>query len=242
MLPLSLKKDALELRNKWDLGSAEPIVFESLLIKLNIITAFKPLPVLFSGMAVKSDKHQFMLINSNHSLGRQHFTICHEFFHLFVDTSFKPHQCTTGNFNKDDATEYAADLFASYFLIPEEGIIKNIPDNELAKDKIAIETLLKLEHSYQCSRTALLVRLKELGIITSKSYEKFNSNIKQTAIQYGYSVSLYEKANENKYIGDFGVKARQLFDQDKISEGHYASLMQTIGIDVFKTFQDEENS
>jgi Zn-dependent peptidase ImmA (M78 family) len=229
-----LQKEASDLRSTFGFGSRESIHLQSLLIKQNILTIFRQLSENFSGMAVKTGEHRFMLINSNHSTGRQNFTICHELYHLYIDQNFSPHHCSSGLFNRKDPNEYSADLFASYFLLPEDGIINLIPGAELIKDKITLETILKIEHYFSCSRTALLYRLKEIGFISSDKYDTYNSKIKFHAVQYGYPVSLYEKGNERLVLGEYGTLAKQLFDSEKISEGRYATLMEAIGIDVLK--------
>ena len=40
-------------------------------------------------MLVKQDDVKFMLINANHSIGKQNFSIAHELYHLFVQENFK---------------------------------------------------------------------------------------------------------------------------------------------------------
>ena len=50
-------------------------------------------------------------------------------------------------------------------MLPEERILSLIPDKQLTKDKITIDTILKIEHYFRSSRSALLYRLKELNII-----------------------------------------------------------------------------
>ncbi|MDE6288728.1 MAG: transcriptional regulator, partial [Muribaculaceae bacterium] len=54
--------------------------------------------------------------------------------------------------------------------------------------------------------------------------------VKRTSREYGYDISLYEPGNEGLVIGDFGEKARRLYENDKISEGHYLELLHKIGI------------
>ena len=79
------------------------------------------------------------------------------------------------------------------------------------------------------SRFTLLIRLKDIGLITQRRLDELNLiPVKQSALQYGYDLSLYEKGNEGLVIGDFGEKARLLFEQDKISEGHYVELLNMI--------------
>lgn len=227
-----IKKEATEFRNRYGYGNLDPIRLKSLLIKLNVITVFKDLHDNFSGMAVKSGNFRFVLINSNHSIGRQHFTICHELYHLYIDENYKPHHCHTGYFDKKNLNEYFADMFASYLLMPEDGILDLIPDNQLKKDKISVTTLLKIEHFFSCSRSALLYRLKDLNFISNNYFESHSKNIILIAKEYGYSIDLYKKGNKNLIIGDYGVNAKNLYDDEKISEGHYISLMNDIGIDI----------
>lgn len=227
-----IKKDAIEFRNELGYGNIDALNFNNIFIKLDAIAVFKKLANSFSGMAIKTDIKNFILINSDHSLGRQHFSICHELFHLYKDESFSPHHSVAGHFNKKKSNEYYADVFASYFLLPDDGLLNLIPDKQLEKNKIKIETILKIEHFFACSRTALLYRLKELKIIDSELYDQYNQNIKSIAKLYGYTTELYESGNEGKVIGDYGTIVKSLFDADKISEGHYYSLMKDIGIDI----------
>ena len=234
-MKVKLKKDAIEFRNELGYGITDAVNLNSLLIKLDIIAVFKRLSNNFSGMAISITKPEkkFILINSDHSIGRQSFSICHELFHLYKDEDFQPHHSSAGDFDKRAKNEYYADIFASYFLLPEEGILSLIPDKQLAKDKIAIDTILKIEHYFRSSRSALLYRLKELNIISSSYYDTHSQNVKLIAKLYGYSTELYEPGNDGKVIGNYGSIAKSLFDEEKISEGHYISLMKDIGIDVF---------
>jgi len=235
-----IEKQAAEFRNKFGFTSSDPIRLKSLLIKLNVITVFKPLSDNFSGMAIKVEENRFILINSNHSIGRQHFSICHELYHLYIQENFTPHHCNSGVFNASDKIEYHADLFAAYLLMPKDGVMSLVPDEQLKKDKITLETILKLEHYFSCSRSALLNRLKDMQLISNKTIEKFKTDIILSARKYGYDNNLYKSGNEGVIIGDFGTTAKQLFDRDKISEGHYIELMNSIGFDSFNTLDADE--
>lgn len=231
---IKLEKEAAEFRKHSGFTNTDPINLKSLLLKLNVITLFKPLSEHFSGMAVKVADYRFMLINSNHSVGRQHFSICHELYHLFIQAEFTPHHCLSGMFDKKNKIEYAADVFAAYLLMPKDGIISLIPDEQLSKDKIKLETILKIEQYFRCSRAALLIRLKELDIISNKLMENHKNDIMTTAMFYGYNNALYLPANADMVIGNYGALAKQLYDSEKISEGHYIDLMQSIGFDALK--------
>lgn len=236
MSDLLLEKASSIFRSENGLNNADPIRLKSLLQKLNVITIFSPLSDNFSGMALKanSDK-RFMLVNSNQSLGKQHFTICHELYHLFIQPDFTSQVCHAGLFNKKaDKNEYNADVFASYLLLPTEGLLENIPNAEIDKKKISLKTILYIEHFYSCSRRALLVRLRNLKLITSEEFEVFTRNIRRGALENGYGDGLYRCGNEKTVIGDYGIIAKQLFDNQTVSESHYYSLLADLGIDVTK--------
>ena len=183
---------------------------------------------------MKAGEHRFMIINAKHALGRQHFTICHELYHLFIQEDFQSMVCSTGRFDKKEKIEYAADTFAAYFFMPEEGILSLIPNEEFKKGKngISLGTIVKIEQFFSCSRTALLFRLDTIGLIDLAKYDIYRNNVKQTASLFGYADTLYSPGNDNLVVGDYGERAKKLFDAEKISESNYVSLMHDIGIDV----------
>ncbi|MHC5310362.1 ImmA/IrrE family metallo-endopeptidase [Myroides sp. LJL116] len=229
-----LENKANEFRVRNGIGANDPIRLKSLLSNLNLITVYKPLSNEFSGMALKINNadsvERFILINSNHSLGKQHFTICHELYHLYEQQEFNYMVCRTGLFDKKDKEEFYADYFAAVLLLPESGIKSLIPEVELAKDKITIKTILKLEHYYSCSRAALLYRLQDLMLISKSYAENFKSSVKLNAIRHGYNTELYSAGNQDLVIGNYGELAFELYDKQKISESHYFSLLSDLGL------------
>lgn len=212
------------------LSDSEAVNLKSLLLKLNVLTIFRPLSENFSGMSLKSGDKRFMLVNSNHPRCRQHFTIAHELYHLFIDPNPTPHNCSAEG-KKSDA-EQCADAFALMFLMPADGVRQMIPDNELIAGHVSLASVLRLCHYFSVSYSAVLNRLFDMKLIDRNERDSFKKYpVKRTAREYGYDSTLYEPGNENLVIGDFGEKARKLFDEEKISEGHYLELLHKIGID-----------
>jgi Zn-dependent peptidase ImmA (M78 family) len=227
-----MQKLAAEFRATHGFSPNEPLIVENWVRKLKVLTVFKPMHYEISGMALKQENNRFILINSEHQKGRQHFTVAHEFYHLFVQDDFSSMVCSTGTFNKKNTVEFAADWFATHLLLPEEGVIALIPDDQLDLGKITLDTILRIEHHFHCSRAALVKRLEQLKFVDSKTNHGFNNKIMQRAIQHGYETGLYNKANANVVIGDYAEKALNLFKTGKISEGHYLSFMNDIGLQV----------
>lgn len=234
-----IEKQVSAFRADNGLSSSEPVALKSLLLKLNVLTVFRHLSENFSGMCLKdASEHRFMLINSNQPRGRQHFTIAHELYHLFIEEKPTPHKCNPG-YSKN-AVEQSADMFASSLLMPEAGICQLIPEKELKSKEVSLGTILKLEHYFSVSRSALLYRLLNMGIITECTRSRLAEiGVKSSAKCFGYDTALYEAANDGLVIGDFGEKARNLFDQGKISESHYTELLHIININGI---QENENS
>lgn len=219
-----------KFRQSVGLSDTEAVNLKSLLLKLNVLTLYRPLSESFSGMSLKSGNRRFMLINSNQPRSRQHFTIAHELYHLFIEENPKPHKCEAGG-RKDDS-EQCADAFALLFLMPKDGIMQLIPEKELMSGTVSLGTVIRLEHYFSISRSATLNRLLDLKLIDRATKESLSVYpVIRTAREYGYDTTLYEAGNENLVVGDFGEKARNLFDNEKISEGHYLELLHKIGID-----------
>jgi Zn-dependent peptidase ImmA (M78 family) len=219
---------ARKFRVENGLSLSEPIHIKSLLRKLNILTMFKPLSEDFFGISLKSPSGSFfLLINSNNTKGRQHYTIAHEIFHIKYDENPIPHICSQEG--GKNISEHNDDAFAAELLMPYDGLIPFISEEEVKNRKLKLATIIKLEQYFSVSRNSLLHRLKSLNLISVGVFDEFNKiPVKESARQYGYDTSLYSKGNENLVIGDFGEKARELFDKNIISEGHYWELLNLI--------------
>lgn len=218
---------AQKFRFEHGLSQNEAVNVKSLLRKLNILTVYRPLSEDAHGLSLKSPKgFRFILVNSNSSRGRQHFTIAHELYHLYYDKDPRPHICFKDGKSR---TERIADCFASALLMPEEGVISILTDEEYANKKISIAQVLRLEQYFSVSRHTMLLRLKDLDLLSSQQFESLKAYpVKRSAKEYGYDNGLYESGNENLVIGDYGEKARLLFEEEKISEGHYLELLNLI--------------
>ncbi len=234
---IDLKNLANKFRRDNQLSLSEPIRLKSLLQKNNILTVYLPLNNAFSGMAVKifdgrTSPKRFMLVNSEHAIGKQHFTICHELYHLFFQEDFIFSKSNAGTYNKREPEEFNADIFASHLLLPEIGLEEIIPGNERSKNGISLKTILHIEQFYACSRSALLYRLKKEHKIDADRYDEWSKNVQVSALKHGYDLSLYQSGNDRLIIGDYGIKAFELFEEGSISESTYLSFLEDIGINL----------
>ena len=224
-----LKKAVVKFRDLAGINSNEPVNTHALLLKLNVLAVFKPMSPDFSGMALKVNDKNFMLINSGHSVGRQNFSIAHELYHLFVQEDFHTHSCEVNALDTQNKEEKKANNFASEFLLPEEALYEYIPESEIGKNKISLGTLLKMEQIFAVSHIALLIRLRSLKLIDQSFIDAQSlTSISKQANSYGFPTHIYNPANHNLILGDYGVKVNELFDEGKISEGHFHELIQVL--------------
>jgi Zn-dependent peptidase ImmA (M78 family) len=194
---------------------------------------FKPLSGAFAGMAIKLGDYKFMMVNHEHSLGKQHFTVAHEIYHLFIQENFTSQRCVTGLFDgQNDLEEKKADIFAANLLLPESGVLNFIPKEEREKKNyISPDTIFRIQQYYSVSIKAVIFRLFELGLVDSSYFENYKSGNKDQARQLGYDTSLLQPGNKNLVIGDYAQIAKKLFNKKLISESYFFELMNSIGID-----------
>jgi Zn-dependent peptidase ImmA (M78 family) len=238
---LELVEKVANFRSIHGYGASEPIHLKSFLVKNNVLTLFRPLSDTLAGMALKVEQHKFMMINDRHSLGRQHFTIAHELYHLFVQENFTSQKCITSQYEKStDIEENKADFFASHLLLPEVGLIELIPNEERKKNHIKANTIFKIQQVYSVSVKAVIHRLVELEFVDRSFYDLYSTGLKQKAKSLGYDIRLLEAGNNNLTLGNYVDVANKLFEKQRISESYYLELLNTIGVDPFEKNQTED--
>ena len=218
---------AVRFRNMLHLPQDVPFQVKESLEQLGILTIFRPLSDSSFGMSIKTAEGlRFMLVSSNSTVGRQHFTIGHELYHLYFDENPQPHMCGTGG---KAPAEQSADMFASNLLLPRVGLLAMLPEEYPSSKKLDLATVVKMEQRFQVSRQALLFRLKRLGIIDESQLQTLLlAPTRDAAQRRGYDVALYENGNEGLVIGDYSSLATDLFEKGRISEGHYNELINVL--------------
>ncbi|MFA4016267.1 MAG: hypothetical protein RUDDFDWM_001370 [Candidatus Fervidibacterota bacterium] len=170
------KKLASEERKRLGLGD-DPIgdIFKLLENQgLHIIRIPLPNSRIDGAFAYDPEKGAFALINADRKKGKQVFTAAHEYCHFIKDRSSGYHPCETAEgysppHQKD--LERFADLFATHFLMPEEGV-RSIVESNFNPAQIGVEDVIYLKRHFGVSYMAMLIRLKELGYIRQTQFEQ----------------------------------------------------------------------
>ena len=150
---------AIEVREKWELG-VDPILNMTELLEekgLKVLTI--PLPDRVSGFTclVNRPKDEaelpVIVVNNRFSLERRRLTLGHELAHRLIDTDCLP----------DKEEERAANIFAGAFLMPREHLLHEVGKH---RNALGYKELIDLKRLYRVSGAALLMRLRQLDVIS----------------------------------------------------------------------------
>lgn len=130
------------------LSDTEAVNLKSLLLKLNVLTLYRPLSESFSGMSLQGNGKRFMLINSSQPICRQHFTIAHELYQLFMEENPMPHKCQENgkkivldadviiHFIKGGLFSLLLEIFPDYEYLILDVVYREVTVNQATKTQI----------------------------------------------------------------------------------------------------------
>jgi len=226
------KQLAENLRRKWGIDNYSPIdVFSLVLEKMpNLTLILLPLNEKISGCCSKIDDDQVILLNSEHSKGRQNFTLAHEIYHLKYEDNEEWIICGG---NSDNSSEKEANSFASSLLMPDNALHDYMYKNNI--EKWNLKDIIHCEQFFQISHTAMLYRLRFIeNLISYDDFLSYKKNVKQKAKKLGFSSELYDPSIESKKyfsLGNYIRLTEEVFEKGKISIGKKEELL----MDVFRS-------
>ena len=164
-------------------------------------------------------------INSNMSIGRQNFTLAHELYHLLYEEN--RNNFVICDYSSESDSEIEANIFASYLLIPYEGLNRYAKKRRIVK--WTLDDVITAEQYYQISHMAMLYRLVEQEFITEEESEKFqNVKISHEARIRGFNDELYYPSQDNrKYfsLGKYVKSVAEAYSSKRISAGKKDELL-----------------
>lgn len=208
----------------------------------NLTIVFYPLGATISGMCIKgTDGRCTIAINSSMTLGRQRFTLAHEFYHFYFDNSMK--SICTKAIETDTDVEKRANAFAAFFLMPRAALTEKVDYLKQRSGKLEIQDIIYIEQHFRVSHQTAVYHLHNCGCINSEERDDLlNTNVIRKAKALGFSSELYLTLPEEKQYCTYGYyinQAEQLLNKDLISYGKYEELL----LDAFRddlVYGDEE--
>lgn len=215
---------AVEMRTKLGVPIFDPIenIGNLLYKKMGISIIKKQMDSKISGICSRSDDGiMAILVNTSYSLGRQNFTIAHEFYHLVYDEDLNKYL---------NEKETKANIFASYFLMPREALDFYLEKKGISrkKDVLTKEDVLEISLYFKLSYLAVIVRLEKLEKLLSKekATELKSMNAHELAVLNGIFTKLYTTTNE-KFIAktNYVEEVKKALENEKITLGKYEALL-----------------
>ena len=196
---------ALSLRKELGEDATSPVdIFSLAHIIPKLTLVFYPMGDHLSGMCIKNDGNSVIAINSSMSVGRQRFSMAHEFFHLYYDEIEYSTVCSI-NIGSGNEVERAADRFASYFLMPPVALSEAIKKVQvISKGDLGIREIVQLEQYFGVSRQAMLYRLIEENKLTPQQADQYRQGVIRSAVNLGYDDALYKPLPEDKQYKTYG--------------------------------------
>lgn len=230
---------AEELRRLWGVDSYCPLDITTMAMKhvKNLTIVWFPMAKEISGCCAKTDKDNLICINSEHSKGRQNFTMAHELYHLYFDDS---KNSFVSKINSDDENEKIADKFASYLLIPTCALKEYIKENKIIRWKMS--DVIECEQYFQISHLAMLCKLRRENIITPQEFRKYKYNVKKQAKSLGFDTCLYESTREYYSLGRIIPLSKLAYDENRITGGKYDEILLNVYRgDIVYNINEEED-
>lgn len=148
-----------EVRKKWALGRDPIPNMTELLEEKGLKVLIETLPEKVSGFTclVRRNDRQpelpVIVVNKRSTLERRRLTLAHELGHRVINPQY---------FSEKDE-EKAATYFAGAFLIPRDHLEQAIGQQ---RNRLGYKEIIDLKRLYRVSGAALIVRLKNIGIIS----------------------------------------------------------------------------
>lgn len=228
-----LMTKAIQYRKELGEDSDSPIDIFSLAQNIERLSlVFYPMGDNISGMCIKGKNGDSVIaINSAMSVGRQRFSLAHEFYHLRYDDNMM--SVCGKKIGVGNEIEKEADMFASFFLVPavelESKSAQLAAKNE--NRKLSLDDIIKLEQYFGVSHQAMVIRLKENAFMDRARIEEYLvCSVSNKAVLMGYKPDLYRPLPIEKQYKTYGYyinQANQLLHKDLISIGKYEELLLT---------------
>lgn len=166
-------------------------------------------------------------INANHPADRRKWSLAHEYGH-FLTSRFQPDVTVLFEQKRSSLKERIADAFAENFLMPATGLNKRITDlHRSLPQGISLAHVLELASLYGVSAQAMVRRLETLKRLPYGTWDRLIAEgLRVREAQHHLGISKSDLP-EQRLPSHFLRMATYCFNDGRISEGQFASLLRT---------------
>jgi Zn-dependent peptidase ImmA (M78 family)/DNA-binding XRE family transcriptional regulator len=218
---------ATEERNRLGIGDG-PVrqLREVLEIEVGLRVFLLPLPRSVAGLFVQVDDLGGCIgVNISHPNERRRWTMAHEYAH-YLGNRDRAEVTPVSYGRRPPETERFAEAFTANFLMPRSGLSRRFHELRRSKqDKVTPATLVQLAHAYGVSVQALTLRLEDLGLITSGTWDRLLDNDFQP--RQGAGLLGPAEPSAESFPLHYRLLAIQLYADGEITEPQLARYLGT---------------
>ncbi len=185
-----VEKAVDKLKEKWKLGEDPLSNVIELLEDNNIKVIEIESGPEFVGLSTwKGIKNPVVVVNSKQVLDRKRFTALHELGHILMKVNHHP----------EKEREHFCHFFAGAMLIPKNLLLKELGNS---RSRISLNELIYLKKQFGASIQSIVIRAKNLNIITESYYKSFMTFFSMRGFKKNEPGEYkgYEKSNRFKQL------------------------------------------
>jgi Zn-dependent peptidase ImmA (M78 family)/DNA-binding XRE family transcriptional regulator len=165
-----------------------------------------------------------MAINANHPEERRRWSLAHSYLH-FLAHRRNPVIDIENQYQRMPKSEQLAETFPKYFLMPTSGLLKRFNDMYRTHGKFTPTNLFTLAHYYSVSVQALVLRLEDLDLLPTGTWEKLRDRgLKVRQVQQELNLEKIPHRPDLLPI-HYQHLAIEALDRGLITEGRFADLL-----------------
>lgn len=196
---------------------------------LGIFVLIAAAPDKVSGFCMTIGEDTFIFVNKNHVVGRQNFSLWHEVYHWYTNSTGS---VSLKGDEKNDAEEFSADYFASLVLIDKQHLHHKITQFRISEiNYISNDQIIKLQHYFGVSYSAMVSKIIEaypnakLGNRYSLGLPQRRKELVGKTKKLGLDVGLISPSNNIYVSSEFFTLLQKLLNENKITIDKVNSLI-----------------
>jgi len=192
-----------------------------------------------AGLFIYTDEYGGCIsVNAKHPEERRRWTAAHEYAHFLTERQ-RAEITILSTFRRVPESERFADAFARHFLMPASGLIRRFQAMRRSKDgPITPADILGLGQLYQVSFAALIMRLEELRLVSSGSWER----LKDAGFKVTEARTLLDLSPVHHQLPALPLRyealAVQAFTNGEVSQERLARLLRMQPVDARERVQE----
>ncbi len=234
---------AIEERTRLGLHDGQiPLLRDILEQDVGLRIFYYPFPGKFSAIYLYDEQvGGCIAVNSNHQEDRRRWSLAHDYGH-FLTYRQKPTAFIEDGYQRKPESERLADDFATFFLMPTNGLVKRFNDIRKLKETVKLGDLLNLAHFYGVSVEAMLRRLEDLRLLQTGFAEKLrSSNFKVREAQQQLGLTPLQ-ARDQKFPLRYQYLALEALEGELISEAQFAQFLEVDRLEVKRMLEGFQQS